>query len=137
MSDTNRNVLSSDVEIKGSITFQNELVIDGRIEGEITSDGVLTVGENAEITGEIRTRSCSVHGKVLGNITVVERCELQSKATLIGDLSAARLSIEEGATFVGSSDVNPNRVEVSTPEPAPALIEEEDNSDKITSFGSL
>ena len=46
-----KNLLSADVEIKGSIKFQNELVIDGKVEGEITSAGILTVGENAEIRG--------------------------------------------------------------------------------------
>ena len=50
-----KNTLSKDVEIKGSIKFTNELIIDGKIEGEIISDGNLTVGENAEIKGEIKT----------------------------------------------------------------------------------
>ncbi|HJY19558.1 MAG TPA: polymer-forming cytoskeletal protein, partial [Chthoniobacterales bacterium] len=48
-----KDVLSSDVEIKGSIKFQKELLIDGKVEGEIHSDGVLTIGENADIRGEI------------------------------------------------------------------------------------
>src|SRR5437762_13464642 len=52
-----KDVLSSDVEIKGSIKFQKELLIDGKVEGEINSDGVLTIGENADIRGEIKTRS--------------------------------------------------------------------------------
>jgi cytoskeletal protein CcmA (bactofilin family) len=94
--------LSSDVEIEGSITCQKELLIDGKVQGEINSDGVLTIGENADIRGEIKTKSVTVHGKVHGNITA-ERCELKSKCTLEGDLKAARLIIEEGATFVGSS----------------------------------
>src|ERR1700744_2864707 len=98
---TNKNILSSDVEIKGSIKFQNELVIDGKIEAEIISSGVLTVGENAEVRGEIKTKSVTVLSKVQGNITVDERCELKTRAQLIGDLKAARLMIEEGATFVG------------------------------------
>jgi cytoskeletal protein CcmA (bactofilin family) len=105
-----KNILSSDVEIKGSLKFQNELTIDGKIEGEITSNGVLTVGENAEIKGEIKTKSVTVLGKVHGNITVEERCELKSHATLYGDLKATRLVIEEGATFVGKSEVTPNKV---------------------------
>ena len=58
-----KNLLSADVEIKGSIKFQNELTIDGKVEGEITSTGTLTVGENAEIRGEIRTKSATVLGK--------------------------------------------------------------------------
>ena len=111
-----KNILSSDVEIKGSIKFQNELIIDGKIEGEILSSGILTVGENAEIRGEIKTKSVTVLGKVHGNITVDERCELKTRAQLIGDLKAARLMIEEGATFVGKSEVTPNKVAMKQPE---------------------
>ena len=107
---TAKNILSSDVEIKGSIKFQNDLIVDGKVEGEILSPGVLVVGENAEVRGEIKTKSVTVHGKVQGNITVEERCELKARAQLIGDLKAARLVIEEGATFVGKSEVTPNRV---------------------------
>lgn len=111
-----KNILSSDVEIKGSIKFQSELIVDGKVEGEITSPGVLTVGENAEIRGEIKTKSVTVLGKVQGNITVDERCELKTHAQLIGDLKAARLQIEEGATFVGKSEVTPNKVAQMKPE---------------------
>src|SRR5256886_3817508 len=75
-----KDILSSDVEIKGSIKFQKELLIDGKVEGDINSDGVLTVGENAEIRGEIKTKSITVYGKVHGNITVGERCELKSRS---------------------------------------------------------
>jgi cytoskeletal protein CcmA (bactofilin family) len=100
-----KDILSSDVEIKGSIKFQKELLIDGKVEGEIHSDGVLTIGENADIRGEIKTKSITVFGKVQGNITVAERCELKAKCTLQGDLKAARLVIEEGATFIGKSEV--------------------------------
>jgi cytoskeletal protein CcmA (bactofilin family) len=111
-----KNILSSDVEIKGSLKFQNELIIDGKIEGEIISAGILTVGENAEVRGEIKTKSVTVLGKVHGNITVDERCELKTRAQLIGDLKAARLTIEEGATFVGKSEVTPNKVQMKQPE---------------------
>src|SRR5215218_2977824 len=100
-----KDILSSDVEIKGSIKFQKELLIDGKVEGEIHSDGVLTIGENADIRGEIKTKSITVFGKVQGNITVGERCELKSRCTLQGDLKAARLVIEDGATFIGKSEV--------------------------------
>ena len=106
---TGKDVLSKDVEIKGSIKFQKELMIDGKVEGEIHSDGVLTIGENADIRGEIKTKSITVFGKVHGNITVGERCELKSRCTLQGDLKAARLVIEEGATFIGKSEVTSGR----------------------------
>ena len=100
-----RNVLSSDVEIKGKVKFTNDLVVDGLIEGEIHSDGSLTVGENARIKAEVHTRSVVVYGKVHGNITVTDRVELKANAELIGDIKAATISVEAGAIFVGKSTV--------------------------------
>jgi cytoskeletal protein CcmA (bactofilin family) len=61
-----------------------------------------------------------VYGKVQGNITVAERCELKSKCTLQGDLKAARLVIEEGATFIGKSEVTSG---ATMAKPAPARPE--------------
>jgi cytoskeletal protein CcmA (bactofilin family) len=115
-----KDILSSDVEIKGSIKFQKELLIDGKVEGEIHSDGVLTIGENADIRGEIKTKSITVFGKVHGNISVAERCELKAKCMLQGDLKAARLIIEEGATFIGKSEVTSGTIPAK---PAPARPE--------------
>lgn len=100
-----KNVLSSDVEIKGTLKFANDLIIDGRIEGEIMSEGDLTIGENANLHADIKTRSVVVFGKVHGNITVTDRCELKQNAELHGDVTAGKLAIEEGATFMGSSTV--------------------------------
>jgi cytoskeletal protein CcmA (bactofilin family) len=117
-----RDVLSSDVEIKGSIKFQKELLIDGKVEGEINSDGVLTIGENADIRGEIKTKSITVFGKVHGNITVAERCELKSKCTLQGDLKAARLIIEEGATFIGKSEVTSGTTPAKSAPARPEIV---------------
>ena len=114
-----KDVLSSDVEIKGSIKFQKELLIDGKVEGEIHSDGVLTIGENADIRGEIKTKSITVYGKVQGNITVGERCELKSRCTLQGDLKATRLIIEDGATFIGKSEVTSGASSKPSAAPAP------------------
>jgi cytoskeletal protein CcmA (bactofilin family) len=119
-----KDVLSSDVEIKGSIKFQKELLIDGKVEGEINSDGVLTIGENADIRAEIKTKSIIVFGKVQGNINVSERCELKSKCTLQGDLKAARLIIEEGATFIGKSEVSSGMSVKAAPKPEVVRHEE-------------
>jgi cytoskeletal protein CcmA (bactofilin family) len=100
-----RNILSSDVEIKGTIKFTNDLLVDGKIEGEITSDGNLTVGENARIKAEIKTATVVVYGKVQGNITASDRIELRASAEVIGDIKTKTLSIEAGAVFVGRSTV--------------------------------
>jgi cytoskeletal protein CcmA (bactofilin family) len=122
-----KDVLSSDVEIKGTIKFQKELLIDGKVEGEINSDGVLTVGENADIRAEVKTKSITIYGKVQGNITVSERCELKSKCTLQGDLKAARLIIEEGATFIGKSEVS-SGMSVKSASSRPEVVRHEESA---------
>lgn len=98
-------VLSSGVSIKGSVKFSTELLIDGRVEGSITSSGRLTVGKNAHIEGEVRTGSVLVFGTIQGNVTAVERCELHSGCTLMGDIEAPRLVVDEDATFLGSAKI--------------------------------
>ena len=110
------NLLSQDVEIKGTIRSQKDLFFDGKLEGNILSSAGLTVGQNGEVKGEIKAKSVSVLGRVTGNISVQERCELKANAHLIGDLHAPRLIIEEGATFVGKSEVNPSKATNFTPE---------------------
>jgi len=107
-----RNILSNDVHIKGSVRFTNDLLVDGRIEGEISSDGALTVAENAHIKAEISTKSVVIYGKVHGNITCTDQVEIKASAEMVGDVKAGTLSIEPGAIFVGKS-------EVGTPTAAP------------------
>ena len=104
---TTRNVLNYDVSVVGTLRFTDDLLVDGSVEGEITSDGELTVGANASIqAGEknkvaVRTHSAIIHGKVVGDIVVTDRVVLASTAELVGDVTAAKISIEEGAVFVG------------------------------------
>jgi cytoskeletal protein CcmA (bactofilin family) len=105
MSSSSRNTLASDVEITGTIKFSHDLIIDGKIDGEVTSDGNLTIGENAEIKGEIKTKSVVVFGRVNGNIEVKDHCDVKKDAQIVGDIKAGTLSIEGGASFVGQSAV--------------------------------
>jgi cytoskeletal protein CcmA (bactofilin family) len=98
-------LLSSGVSIKGSVKFQNELLIDGEVEGSIDSPGVLTIGKQARIRGEVKVKSVTVQGTVDGNITATERCELQAGCTLRGDIEAPRLVVDENATFFGSAKI--------------------------------
>lgn len=114
-----RNILSSDVEIKGSVKFTNDLVIDGKIEGDIQSNGNLTVGENARIKAEIKTATVVVYGKVHGNIIAADRVDLKSTAEVIGDIKAKTLSVEPGAVFIGKSVVGATQ-ETATPAATPA-----------------
>ena len=102
------NGLSADVEIKGSLTFSNELLLEGRVEGDIVSGSTLIIGEQASVKGTLRTLNVIIYGVVEGDIDAKERCEVKSTARIIGNISARRFSIEEGATFQGRSKVQPS-----------------------------
>ena len=118
-----RNVLNSDVSVVGVLRFTDDLLVDGSVEGEITSDGVLTVGVNAAIqAGEknkvaVRTRSAIIHGRVTGDVVVSDRVELTSTAELVGDVTASKISIQEGAVFIGHCMVGVASAGVPAPTP--------------------
>jgi cytoskeletal protein CcmA (bactofilin family) len=119
-----RNVLGTDVEIKGTLNFAGELTMDGKLEGDINSEGVLNLGDNAAVKGNINVASVVVRGKIGGNINAKDRIEIKSKTELFGDIRAAKLVIEEGVTLVGKIDVNPNKVSPTlTPTAAPRAME--------------
>jgi cytoskeletal protein CcmA (bactofilin family) len=105
MPERSGGILSRGVSIKGSVKFLSELLIDGQVEGTIDSTGTLTIGENAHIRGEIRTKSVKVQGIVEGDILATERCELQGGCTVLGDIEAPRLVVDEEATFRGSAKI--------------------------------
>jgi cytoskeletal protein CcmA (bactofilin family) len=99
------NVLSSGIEITGSIRFSNDMIIDGKIDGEIMSDkGRVTIGENAIIKGDVTAGEVKVYGKVEGKITS-ERCELKDKSKINGDIKSKVFSMEEGAQLSGRTDI--------------------------------
>lgn len=111
-----KNVLASDVEIKGNLKFSGELTFDGKIDGEIQTDGILNLGDSAVVNGNINAQNVVVRGKVNGNINAKEKIDIKTKTELFGDIRASKLSVEEGVTFVGKTEVNPNKV---SPTPAP------------------
>ena len=114
----NKNVLSSDVEINGTLKFAGDLTFEGKLQGDIVSDGALQLGDSTVINGNVSVTSVVVRGKVNGNITAKEKIEIKAKAEWFGDIKASKLVIEEGVTFVGRTEVNPNKA-APTPPPAP------------------
>ena len=118
---SSKNVMASDVEIKGNLKFSGEMSFDGKLDGEIQTDGVLNLGDSAIINGNINAQTVVVRGKVNGNISAKEKIEIKTKAELFGDIRASKLVVEEGVTFVGKTEVNPNKV---TPTAAPARSNE-------------
>jgi cytoskeletal protein CcmA (bactofilin family) len=61
-----------------------------------------------------------VRGKINGNIVAKEKIEIKTKAELFGDIRASKLSVEEGVTFVGKTEVNPNKISPTPARPGEA-----------------
>jgi cytoskeletal protein CcmA (bactofilin family) len=102
-------ILSSGVSIKGDVTFRNELLIDGEVEGTIKSSGALIIGQHARIRADITAGAVTIHGTVNGNVSASERCVLEPGGTVRGDIEAPRLALDENATFLGSAKIAARR----------------------------
>ncbi|MBZ5529380.1 MAG: polymer-forming cytoskeletal protein [Acidobacteriia bacterium] len=99
--------LGSFLHIKGEITGSEDLQIDGTVEGLVQLDEKkLIVGTSAKLTTDIIAREIIVLGSVKGNLHAKERIELKKEASVQGDLTTARILIEEGAYFKGSIEID-------------------------------
>ena len=92
--------------IKGEITGSEALYIDGRIEGKITMpESRVTIGRNGKVDASISAREVVVMGKVNGNIECTDRVDIRSEGSVTGDVSTARISVEDGAVLKGGIEV--------------------------------
>ncbi len=102
--------------IKGEISGSESLFIDGKVEGTINLPGNrVTVGRNGQVAANITSREIVVLGKVRGNITATDRVDIRSEGALTGDVTAARISIEDGAFFKGGIDIRKAETKPGTP----------------------
>jgi cytoskeletal protein CcmA (bactofilin family) len=99
--------LGSSLHVKGEITGNEDLLIDGSVEGLIQLDErKLTVGATAKVTADIIAREVVVYGSVKGNLRAKDRIEIKKDGSVNGDLTTARIMIEDGAYFKGSIEID-------------------------------
>ncbi len=92
--------------VKGEVSGSESLYIDGKVEGTINLPGNrVTVGRNGQVAANIMAREVVVLGKVRGNVNASDRVDIRSEGSLTGDVTAARISIEDGAYFKGGIDI--------------------------------
>jgi cytoskeletal protein CcmA (bactofilin family) len=98
--------ISKGLFVKGEISGSESLFIDGKVEGSINLPGNrVTVGRNGQVASSIAAREIVILGKVRGNISASDRVDIRAEGALTGDVSAARISIEDGAFFKGGIDI--------------------------------
>jgi len=102
-SDIISTVVGAGTQIKGEIRIRNSGRIDGIVEGSVTSDQDVVVGESGRIKGNIKSRRAVIGGKVVGFVNAKEKVVMEDKASLEGDIRTKRLSISDGARFNGNA----------------------------------
>jgi cytoskeletal protein CcmA (bactofilin family) len=99
--------LGASLQVKGEITGNEDLHIDGSVEGLVQlEDRKLTVGASAKVTADVVAREVVVYGSVKGNLRARDRIEIKKDGSVVGDLTTARIMIEDGAYFKGSIEID-------------------------------
>lgn len=105
MEEKKHNLITTGTVIKGEITSDSDLRIDGRIDGNLTCKGKLVLGQEGVIKGEVFCQNAEIMGKIEGKMQVTELLSLKSTAKIQGDIKTSRLAIEPNAIFSGTCDM--------------------------------
>lgn len=108
------SILSSGVKIEGKLYSEGNMRIDGKVIGDVTVNGNLTLGDGSEVEGEVKAMNVTLSGNVKGSVEANEKVVLESTSILTGDLTAKILVIEEGAKFDGRSSMEKQRPKIES-----------------------
>lgn len=106
-----RAIIGPSILIKGDLTGQEDLVVQGRVEGKIElRDHNVTIGPAGRVNADVYAKVISVEGQVQGNLYGDEKIVVRKAGQVKGNLVAPRVSLEDGANFKGSIDMDSNRL---------------------------
>ncbi len=103
--DEPETIIAEGVSIKGTMSFQKLVRIDGTFEGELLSSGKVIVGPTGLLKANINLDEAFISGKVIGDITVKSRLVLRGRAEVRGDINAPLLSVDEGVSIIGIMNI--------------------------------
>jgi cytoskeletal protein CcmA (bactofilin family) len=94
------------IQIRGDLSGDEDLVVQGRVEGTITlKQNLVTIGQEGQVNATVNARVVMVEGRVEGDLNGEEQVVLKSSASVRGNIAAPRITIEDGAHFKGSIDM--------------------------------
>jgi cytoskeletal protein CcmA (bactofilin family) len=135
-SESARTVVAGDVEIVGSVKAAGGMQFDGKLSGDLTCGGSVSIGPTAAVKGNMTVESVTLSGQLDGNIAARDRIELKSTAKVTGDIKSKRLTVEDGVTFTGKVEVNPGtQAAPAEPVERPRPPAEDENRRSVGLFG--
>jgi cytoskeletal protein CcmA (bactofilin family) len=106
--------IGASLQIKGEIAGGEDLQIDGTVNGPIALHGhELIVGPTAQLNSEIHAGEIVIYGKIAGNVHAQGRVDIRKDGSIVGDITCARISIEDGAHFKGRIEIDPGRTQAA------------------------
>lgn len=102
-------VVGKGISIKGELFGDEDVKIEGRVEGKIRLAKNLLVGQSGVIEADVEAENINIGGTVTGNIVAQNRVEIVSSGTMIGDIKAPRVIVAEGAHFKGNVDMDTSK----------------------------
>jgi cytoskeletal protein CcmA (bactofilin family) len=96
-------VISKGVKIEGKLSCSGNIRLDGEVQGDISSEGVVIIGENGKVNGQINADSITIGGRVAGTVRAKDKVVLEAKANLKGDIITKIMMVEAGAVFNGNT----------------------------------
>jgi len=100
------NNIVAGTTIKGEITTNGDFRIDGTLIGSINCKGKIVIGQTGTIEGEVICQNADISGKIKAQIKVEQLLTLKSTSELNGDVVTNKISVEPGAKFTGSCDMD-------------------------------
>ena len=101
-------MIGQSIKIKGTIEGAENLVIDGTVEGSVSlPDNDLTIGDSGQVTADLQAKTVKVDGQVTGDISGSEKVIISKSGRVKGNIVAPRVTLEDGAKFKGSIDMDP------------------------------
>jgi cytoskeletal protein CcmA (bactofilin family) len=105
---TNATIIGAGTQLKGDLTCNNDLRIDGKLTGNIYCDAKVVIGSAGIVEGEINGQNADIMGKIVGNVKITELLNLRGQATIKGDIYTNKLQIEPEVQFNGSCHMGAN-----------------------------
>src|SRR6185503_13876074 len=109
-------LISAGTTLKGDISSNGDLRIDGTVIGNIHSSAKIVIGSNGVVEGDISGNQADIVGKVSGNIRAKELLQMRGECVVTGNLYAGKLQVEPSATFNGQCHMGANVVEMNNNE---------------------
>lgn len=101
-------IIGADANFKGELSFESAAKLLGKFEGSISSKGRVLVADGASCKATVKAKEIAVEGNVEGNIEAMERVEVKPKGMIVGDITAARMVMSDGASIDGHCRIGVN-----------------------------